>query len=444
MMRQVQIEVWHASDATAETANRHLAETDATHIVWLEQYGELVAGALEVIEATLSRFDADLMYGDTYETSTESAPVVRPTFSPLRLREQDYFGPVIVMDVGWMRSVGGFDPGAANIHGYDFALRFDGAPERVIHIPQVLSMERGKSEEGELQLAAVRRRFVCQPISAVVAARADGSRRVSYESTGEPLVSIVIPTRGSTAEVKGRDIALVVEAVRGIVERTDYSNIEVIVVADDPTPQQVIDELIAVAGEHLRLVRYSEPFNFSAKINRGAVYARGEFLLLLNDDIDVIEPDWLSTMMGLVQQPGVGIVGSLLLFEDGSVQHGGHLYRESWAAHVESPQEKGNVDRLGGFGVTREVSGVTAACSLVRAEDFWRVGGLSTEFPGNYNDVDFCLKIRSTGGTAVWSPDAKLFHFESKSRDATILPDEIMRLRQRWGTRLLIDQYWAD
>lgn len=431
------VEVWLASGLPYESANQRLAECAATHIAWVEDSGELSSGAIGTIEATLDRFDVDILYGDSVQP--DGRRISRPIFSPLRLREQDFLGPVVVMSVEWMRQTGGFAESADGAHGYDFALRYDGKAERVVRVPQVLSIDRTPRTTGALTLTALQRRIGATSVTE----RADGSRRVRYPPVGNPLVSVLIPTRGTTAEIRGRDVCLVVEAVRGLIERTDYRNIEIVVVADDPTPQAAIDELIHIAGDRLRLVRYSDPFNFSAKVNRGAVFARGEYLLLLNDDVEVIEPDWLSTMIGLAQQSTVGIVGSLLLFEDGTVQHGGHVYRESWAGHIEAPEEIDGFDPLGAFGVTREVSGVTAACALISAETFREVGGLSELLPGNYNDADLCLKVRATGKTVVWSPDASLFHFESKTRDAAILPEEIDLLRTRWGTRLLIDQYWS-
>jgi GT2 family glycosyltransferase len=235
-----------------------------------------------------------------------------------------------------------------------------------------------------------------------------------------------------------------VDAVRGLVESTDYANLEIVVVADDPTPQQVIDKLRSIAGSQLRLVRYSEPFNFSAKINLGAIHATGDYLLLLNDDVEIIGPNWLAILLGLVQQRDVGMSGALLLFEDGTVQHGGHIYRDQWAGHIESPSETGASDSLAAFGVTREVSGVTAACALMSADTFWAVGGLSPDFPGNYNDVDLCLKVRSLGKSIVFSPDARLFHFESKTRDPMVGAREIGALRERWSTRLIVDDYWRE
>ncbi|MBC7591453.1 MAG: glycosyltransferase [Salinibacterium sp.] len=271
-----------------------------------------------------------------------------------------------------------------------------------------------------------------------------GSLRVRYPVAGEPLVSLIIPTRGSSALIGGRSSKLIVDAVRGIVERSTYQAFELVIVADDATPQHVIDALILVAGDRLRLVRWSREFNFSAKMNRGAIFARGEYLIMLNDDVEVISPGWIETMLGLAQQHDVGLVGTLLLFEDGTVQHGGHLYSASWAGHSALGWEASRDDRIGSMHVDREVSGVTAACAMVRADTFWEVGGFSLEFAGNYNDVDLSLKVAATGRRNVWTPHARLFHFESKTRVAAVLPEELEALRARWGTRLLSDPYWPE
>jgi GT2 family glycosyltransferase len=277
---------------------------------------------------------------------------------------------------------------------------------------------------------------------ASVTALPDGSRTLEYPLDNHPLVSIVIPTRGSSARIRGTDRVLVVEAVRGVLELSTYRNLEVVVVADDPTPQSVVDELLALGGGRVRLVRWPAAFDFSAKINRGAVSARGEYLVVLNDDVELITPDWIEVMLGLLQQEGVGLVGTMLQFEDGTVQHGGHLYRDSGAGHIAFRWPLDRDDALGSLGVDREVSGVTAACAMVSASTFRAVGGFSTLFPGNYNDVDFCLKVRTLGNSVVWTPRARLYHFESKTRVATIAPVELERLRERWSEKLLVDPYW--
>jgi len=382
------------------------------YAVLLADGATLVPGALDEIAAVLSRFPSQFLYAD----SREAGEVVRrPIFSPLRLREQDYLGPLRVYSRGALA----LDPSQLT---------------EVVHVPSVLTSMALAFEPGEPEL----------PPTGEVEHRADGSRRVRYAVQGEPLVSVIIPTRGGAALINGIERVLVVEAVRAIVERSSYRAFELVVVADDETPQSVIDEVIAIGGEKLRLVRWSDSFNFSAKINRGAAFASGEYLLLLNDDVDPVSPDWIETMLGLSQQPGVGMVGALLLFEDGTVQHGGHLYRDSWAGHIALGWPIDRDDPLLSMRVTREVSGVTAACALLSAELFWRIGGLSSVFAGNYNDVDLSLKVRATGASIIWTPDARLFHFESKTRDATVAPSEIAALRQRWGSRLLIDPYWND
>jgi GT2 family glycosyltransferase len=435
------IETWSSDDETAVSANARLAKTDATHVLWLQSPARLAPGALALLGSVITRFDPDLLYGDSTVNATDEVRVLRPAFSPLRLREQNYLGPVVVMSVAWMGSVGGFDPAADGIHGYDFALRYDGAPERVVRVPEVLSVLPAVESPHSAEPDAVTRALAARAVRGSVERREDGSRRVRYDVIAEPLVSVIIPTRGSSAEVRGSGGPLVTRAVRGLVESTSYPNIEIVIVADDETPQRAIDEVLATDNHRVRLVRYSRPFNFSAKINAGAIHASGRYLLLLNDDVEVIESDWLGAMLGLAQQPGVGVTGALLFFEDGTVQHAGQLYQRSWAGHIGDP---GHSNPPGSFGITREVSGVTAACALLSADDFWRVGGMSPDLPGNFNDVDLCLKLGMLGRSAVFTPDAKLFHFESKTRDATVQPWEIQVLRERWNTRLLLDPYWND
>lgn len=382
------------------------------YAVLLQNGATLEPSALEEITAVLARFPSQLLYAD----SREGGELIRrPAFSPLRLREQDYLGPLRV----YLRGALDLDPSLLT---------------EVVHVPRVLSSTTTATVAPE----------PADPPSGVPERRADGTRRVRYPVQGEPLVSVIIPTRGGAATIGGTDRILVVEAVRAIVERSSYRAFELLVVADDETPQVVIDELVALGGDQLRLIRWSDSFNFSAKVNRGAAFASGEYLLLLNDDVDPVSPDWIETMLGLAQQPGVGMVGALLLFEDGTVQHGGHLYRDSWAGHIALGWSVNRDDRLGSMRVTREVSGVTAACALLTADLFRRIGGLSSVFAGNYNDVDLSLKVRSTGASVVWTPDARLYHFESKTRDAAVAPSEIAALRQRWGSRLLTDPYWSD
>ena len=188
---------------------------------------------------------------------------------------------------------------------------------------------------------------------------------------------------------------------------------------------------------------YDAPFNFSAKINLGVEHATGDLLLLLNDDTELIEPDSVEVLVGHLQMPDVAMAGAKLLFADGTLQHGGHVYSGQpnhvcvgWRGDSPGPLP------LRPLAVERECSGVTAACALVRKAAFDEVGGFPTELPLSYNDVDFSLKLRRAGHRIVWTPWAVWYHFESRTRVSRVLPEERAWLDARWHAELTNDPYY--
>jgi GT2 family glycosyltransferase len=189
------------------------------------------------------------------------------------------------------------------------------------------------------------------------------------------------------------------------------------------------------------LVWYDRPFNFSEKVNLGAAHATGDLLLLLNDDVEVESPDFIETMIGLIQEDDVAMVGAKLLFADGRLQHAGHVYNgDPYHAYFGYP-----ADHLGACSILacqRETSGVTAACALVKMSVWNEVGGMTPDLAGNFNDVDFSLKIRARGYRILWTPYAVLYHFESMTRDPYVSPEELRVIRDRWATPLRNDPYY--
>ena len=251
------------------------------------------------------------------------------------------------------------------------------------------------------------------------------------------LVSAIVPSIGAGGLVGGERRTFVVESVRSVLATANV-DIEVIVVAGREMPPSVADEL-AQLGTQVRLVDYAAVFNFSAVVNLGAAHATGEYLLLLNDDTEVISRDWLALMVDACA-PGVGAVGAKLLFEDGTLQHAGHTYRTS-LDHVAFGLPGDSAGRNGVLTRRREVAGVTAACMLTPLAVFDAVGGFTVLLPGNYNDVDYCMKLRMAGWSIVYEPAAALYHFESQSRVAGIKPEEIELIQRRWMTHLVADPY---
>ena len=250
------------------------------------------------------------------------------------------------------------------------------------------------------------------------------------------LVSAVVPSIGATGTVGGKQRTFVVESIRSVLATADV-DIDVIVVAGREMPSSVTDDLRDLGP--VRIVDYEKAFNFSAVVNLGAAHATGEYLLLLNDDTEVITGDWLTLMIDACA-PGVGAVGAKLLFEDGTLQHAGHTYRTS-LDHVGFGRAGDSLGRGGVLQRRREVAGVTAACMLTPMAVFDAVGGFTELLPANYNDVDYCMKLRMAGWSIVYEPAAMLYHFESQSRVAGINPDEIELIQRRWLTNLVDDPF---
>jgi glycosyltransferase involved in cell wall biosynthesis len=446
-------------DRDAAALNEALEQTSADYMMLVDADARPTQDAVGIAERALRRFpETDVLYGDSIDESGQSV-LPRPIFSPLRLRSQDYLGGVKIFRSELLRTLGGFRSEMDGVYGHDLALRATAAGATVLHVPEQLDVS---DLAGQLSIARIgdrprvadvhreqRQRAVSEHLADLgivgeVQAGDGPVLQLDYPVVGSPLVSIIVPTRGSAAKVGGGKRVLVVEAVRRILDVSTYDRYEIVVVADDATPQVVIDSLVEIAGDKLRLVRWSDPFNFSGKINRGAVWASGEYLIPLNDDIELISPDWIERLLGLAQQPGIGLVGTALYFEDGTFQHAGHLYRDGGAGHIAFGWQADWDDRLSSLKIDREVGGVTAACAMISADVFWNVGGFSNLFPGNYNDADLCMKIRRAGARIIWTPHVKLYHFESKSRVATIAPSEIDAIQARWGSRMQLDPYWPE
>ena len=407
-------------------------------------------------EAIGEQPECDLLYTDEAwidEDDRIVAPFLKPDWSPERLRSQMY-----VNHLAWYRrqlveSVGGFREGFDGSQDYDLALRVSERSRGIIHVPQILYHWRIRpgqvSGSANPAVYAAARRAIEEHCSRVgikgSVEQTDplGVYRVRRELVDEPLVSIVVPTCGSAGLVWGEPRTFVAEALRSVETRSSYPHLEYVVVADTTTPPETLDELRAICGERLRVIQYKRRFNFSRKCNLGVLAARGEYVMFLNDDVEVITPDWIESMLGLAQQQDVGLVGCALYFEDGTLQHGGHLYVNGVAGHIGYGAPAEYTGPEAALTMDRECSGVTAACALMRRSEYLEVGGLSWSLPVNFNDVDLCLKVRRSGRRIVWTPHARLYHFESKSRDGRVGAPEVEQTRRRWGHVLDgQDPYW--
>lgn len=357
-----------------------------------------------------------------------------PDWSPVLLRHRDYVtGPLLVRGVAL--APGGLVDGPGWHH--DLVLRVAEAGLPVQHRRERL----GSGGRPHTSAAAVRAHLSRLGLAADVTDRQPGLLSVRrHPSPGR--VSLVVPTRGTVATVGGRPRRLVTELVREVESQRYEIDHDWVVVVDADTQDEYVPELRAELGDRLTVVEYDRPFNFSEKVNLGVLATDAELVAVLNDDLAVVTPTWLDHLAALAQEPGVGAVGCVLLYEDGRVQHGGHEFVATGGAHAVRHVLRGRpVDAGGCLAYDREVSGVTGAC-LVQRRDVWAaVGGWSELFPRNYNDVDLCLKVSALGLRTVVSGEVVLRHFEGRTRSQEVPPDERALLGRRWEHRLAYEGY---
>ena len=253
-------------------------------------------------------------------------------------------------------------------------------------------------------------------------------------------ISIVIPTRGDKKRIWGIETDLIENVVTSLFCRTANNEFEVIVVHDVNSSYSEHEHSLARFGKRVRQVPYEKTFNFAEKCNIGALHSSAHVVVFLNDDIEVIDPWWLDHLVGYLESPEVGAVGPMLLLDSGMVQSAGHV-NEPRAANYFSGRRIGVSSFPEPLDVPCEVSGLTAACIAMRREVFDEVGGFCEELPNNFNDVDLCSKIEHIGLALVWTPLARLYHFESTTRVNTVTDEENQFIENRWGRTFGPDLY---
>jgi GT2 family glycosyltransferase len=276
-----------------------------------------------------------------------------------------------------------------------------------------------------------------------------GFWRVRRHILGEPLISIIIPSAGKALHTSEGSLVALENCIRSIQERSTYRKFELVLVDGYDIPDSTLAAVMQSADgslvENIRLVRCEEPFNFAHRINQGAANARGEFLLLLNDDTEVTTPAWLESMVEFAQQEAIGAVGAKLFYPDGKIQHGGVMVLGGNPGHAFHGFDGDHPGYFCSNLVNRNYLAVTAACLMIRKDVFDRVGGMDEIFPLNYNDVDFCLKVHEAGYRNIVTPYAQLIHYESLSRKPGLQPNEWETLNQKWRhyfTKLNGDPYY--
>jgi GT2 family glycosyltransferase len=448
---RIRVETRQANGGIVAASNDALAMASGEFVALLDHDDALHPEALALVaEAIDGDPEADYVYTDEDkidEAGRHQGPFFKPDWSPERMRTQMYTCHLSVMRRSLVEEVGGFDAEFEGSQDWDLVLRVTERARQIVHLPRVLYYWRtlatstaGGGEDAKPWAFEAGTRAIqahCDRTGVPATAERDtehpGVYRLHPRLEREPSVSIVIPTAATVREIRYQPTVLIERCVKSILERSTYENYEIVVVVDNGIDEAVLARLTELGGTRLRLVDFDEPFNFSKKINRGAVRSDGEMLLLLNDDMEVITPDWIERLVMYAGLPGVGAVGGKLLWEDGRIQHAGVLFENlGYPGHI----YRGFSGDWNGYSnsvlVAQNYLAVTGACMMTSRATFNRVGGFSTTFPVNYNDMDYCLKLVSGGERIVYDPDTILYHFESSSRSTDVEDWEKDQLRARW------------
>ncbi|BAU89212.1 glycosyl transferase family protein [Methylorubrum populi] len=402
----------------------------------------LAPDALRLLAKGFESEAAELVYADEEIGGRAIRPRLKPDWSPDLALATGYVGAPALVASSFLTALPVEPAGSPEDAGLGLDLA-TGAATRVVHIPRILCRREPLADPVSARASRLDRHLRSRnsPVRAVLR---QGRLDLSWpRPEPAPLVSVIIPSRDR--------LDLITRVTEGILEKTDYPALELIIVDNGSTEPAVLalyDRLRA--DRRVRIELYPHPFNFSAMVNAGARSAGGEILVLLNNDVAVLRPDWLDALVAQAARPEVGAVGAKLLYEDGRLQHAGVVVGLGGeAGHVlrrRPADTPGHLDRLH---VAHERSGVTAACLAVAQEKYRAVGGFDEEtFPIDFNDIDFCLRLGARGWKTVWTPHAVLSHLESVSRGRPVgaararFEREAAAFTERWREVIRHDPFY--
>lgn len=402
----------------------------------------LAPDALTHLGAAFSGPDpADLAYADSEaETPEGLRPHMKPGWSPDLALTTLYLGRPLLVAVDLVAR-SGWEPGQG-ARALLLAATLAG-PRRVRRIPRILCRVAPEAPDPDGHAADLTRALHRAGSPAVMVRNGDTLDLDWPLPDPAPLVSVIVPTRDRPELLR--------VAVRGVLHDTAYPAIELVIV-DNGSTDPAVAALYAewAADPRVRRLDRPGPFNFSRLVNDGAAASRGEILVLLNNDVEVLHPDWLFAMVRQALRPDVGAVGAKLLFGNGRIQHAGVVVGLGGrAGHILRNRPADTPGHLGRLTVAHEVAGVTAACLAVARHKFEAVGGLDAEaFPIDFNDIDLCLRLGARGWRSIWTPRATLAHHESVSRGPSVgaararFEAEGTRFAARWRSVIRDDPYY--
>ena len=433
-----------------ENTNAALAMAKGEFVGFLDHDDLLAPDALYELAKCLQKENPpEFLYTDedkiTGDGGEHFQPNLKPDFNPDLLRSNNYICHFVLASAGLIGKVGGLRKEYEGAQDYDFILRCTEQAEGIAHVPRILYHWRthaastadnplSKQYAYEAGKRAIEDHLKRCGLKGEVSLKKDfGFYRVKYPVLGSPLVSIIIPNKDEKDTLKA--------CLDSIFDRSSYRNFEIIIVENNSKSEEIFQYYEEIDGRNgIRVVYWDNGFNYSAINNFGIRHARGEYLLLLNNDMEVISRDWIQELLSHCQRPGTGIVGARLYYPDDTIQHAGIIVGIGGVGgSLFVGMKRSHTGYLHKESLQQNLSAVTAACMMARRQVWEETGGLEEKLAVAFNDVDFCLKAREKGYLVVYDPYAELYHYESKTRGAEDTKEktrrfqsEIEYMRSRW------------
>ncbi len=438
----------------SENTNAAIAMAKGDFVVLADHDDTLPEHALfEVASAINAHPDCEVIYSDEDKLDMDGGalfdPHFKPDFNPDLLCSVNYICHLFVVKRSLLERVGGFRNEFDGAQDYDFIFRCTEQAREIHHIPKVLyhwrchqdstaSNPQSKLYAFEAGSRAILAHYErCGIAAEKVEKGVDyGIYHTTFQIQGEPLVSVVIPNKDHTPDL---DLC-----IRSILERASYKNLEFVVIENNSTDPVTFEyyEKIQKEFPQVRVVRWEREFNYSAINNFGAQFAKGEYLLFLNNDTEILAPNLFEEMLGFCQRPEVGIVGARLLYQDDTIQHAGVVVGFGGiAGHTFIGLHQAENSYFHRAMCAQDYSAVTAACMMTKASVFRETGGFTEELAVAFNDIDYCMKVREKGYLVVYAPYAVMYHYESKSRGLEDTPEKVARFNREIA---IFARRWPD
>lgn len=439
--------------------NEGLKLVSGDYVALLDHDDLLTENALyEYIVVLNKDKDYEFIYSDEDKIDEKELEYFGPHFkqdwAPDTLRSYNYITHFSVFSKTLLEKAGDFNSEFDGSQDFDIILRLTENAKKVYHIPKILyhwRVHNGSTAAGidvkpyaiEAGRRAIEEHLKRKGIKGIVKrGNFSGCYKVEYEIVGNPKVSIIIPNKDQAKTLK--------KCVDSILQKSTYKNYEIIIVENNSVEPQTTKYYEQISkNDKVKIVKWDKEFNYAAINNFGVKQASGDYILLLNNDTEVIKSKWIEELLMHAQMNDVGIVGGKLYYPDDTIQHAGIVVGVNGVAdHIGKGFGRYENGHMGRLLIKQNVSAVTGACLMIRKNVYEEVGGLTEEFAVAFNDIDLCMKVREKGYNIVFNPYVELYHYESKSRGLEDTPEKLERFNKeielfysKWGKNI-IDPYY--